>query len=156
VKPYSLRTWTAWALAALLAVSTAGIPVHALYCLCKGEWSYALFSADDLPSCGTVSEDSCCKPQGCCSTKAGSCPSGADEEHPCDTGETRVAKLQTDFIGSFDKDQGSGAQANAIACHPAAIALFPSASRHRPTRFIPDDGPPLAAARHVLYRNFRC
>lgn len=148
---------TALALAALLTVSTVGIPVHALYCLCKGEWSYSLFSGSDLSACGSRTEDRCCSTKGSCCAAAKACPSTAGGEQPCDTGETRLARLQTDFIAQIDKEQESPARTMASVSPFLVFEQGPEAGHRQPPEgfLVPDDPPP-PGARHLMYRNFRC
>jgi len=148
---------TALALAAMVTVSTVGIPVHSLYCLCKGEWSYSLFTSADLPECGGQDEASCCSTKGSCCAAAKACPSGAGDERPCDTGETRVARLQTDFITQIDKEQVSPERTVATASPFLVFEQGTVVGHRQPTAgYLALDDPPPPGARHLLYRNIRC
>jgi hypothetical protein len=90
---------TAWLLALNLLVSTMGLTVHTLYCLCRGELSISLFEVQGDCSIAAQSmhgKDCCSKTAGCHSTTASCC--SKSQEHQCDTQDKIFVKLNTDFV----------------------------------------------------------
>ncbi|MBP6185350.1 MAG: hypothetical protein KA479_10445, partial [Saprospiraceae bacterium] len=148
---------TAITLGLVLLISTTGIPVHALYCICKGEWSVSFYTEAEMSQCDTGEDegDACCGGAiTCCSTTT------AADAHNCDSEETLFAKLNTVFLSQLDNDLDGSPNVSLPFLYP-----FPTGSKWvsdilvddqsaRRARFRSDriSGP----SRHVLYQQFRC
>lgn len=90
-------------LATVLFVSTSGIPVHRMICLCKGEMSVSLFHSES---------ESCCRPAAtgpdCCAENACS-PNVHTQGHACQDHQTSLERVTSSYIGQEKEDM---AQAN--------------------------------------------
>lgn len=86
-------------LIANLAISTTGMTLHVLHCLCKGERTVSLFTETE-PQCLEISQE---KPGGCC--KAGVCRADdqpeKDEHSNCTHSEKKFVKLDAEFLGGM-------------------------------------------------------
>lgn len=91
------RSYLGYILSGLLLVSTSGIPMHKLVCLCKGEQTIQFYA----------------EPEGCCSTSsgavaAGCCSSQACQAestcfttgHACQDKEVSILKIVDQFLDS--------------------------------------------------------
>lgn len=148
---------TAITLGLVLLISTTGIPVHALYCMCKGEWSVSFYAEAEMTQCaiGDDKSDGCCEAtKTCCSATV---PADA---HNCDSEETWFAKLNTVFLSQLDNDLDGHKNASLQFLFP-----FPSNSEWVSTILVDDQsarralfrsGPLNGPARHLLFRQFRC
>lgn len=86
-------------LIANLGVSTTGVTLHMLYCLCKGERTVSLFS-EAAPYCLDVSQeqpDVCCKADAC---RADDQPE-KDKHSDCTHSEKKFVKLDVKFSGNM-------------------------------------------------------
>lgn len=111
---HTWRTYLAWPLILVLFVSTNGLSMHAVYCLCKGELQYTFFQTDaDNAACGRT-PDSCCRPddarplkQHCRVAAAteqlpGSCCAASDSgEHACTTDTIIYTRVAAAFLAPF-------------------------------------------------------
>lgn len=157
----------------MLLLSTSGFSMHAIYCLCKGELTYALFApADDAAHCGSAKMDqdkaSCCAPvpkarsSGSCAPVGMTCcgPDTADD-HACTTEEVIYTRLATVFISLDLQSQDTPVAASGPG-HAGfgPFALLPGeAHADRMIRSFRPRGPaPTGPSRafHVLYSQFRC
>lgn len=101
----SYRHIALWLFLPSLLVSTGGISLHTLYCLCKGETRVSLFLLPD--QCAEKKEKA---PVACCA-KHKACPKPATEaspdkqDHDCTKRGVWFAKLNTPFLSVTDDHQ---------------------------------------------------
>ncbi len=89
----TLRHITVWFLAANLLVSTMGLTVHSLYCICKDSLSLSVFELES--HCGKPIDASlpdCCQAE----WTAKAC----DEDHGCEDKDSKYVKLTTQFVAN--------------------------------------------------------
>ncbi len=87
-----LRHILAYSLALLLFVSTSGVPVHKMICLCKGEQVISWFSATESGCC----QHTPVQPQlGCCTAEDSDHDSG---KRNCQEQETTLARIYVQFL----------------------------------------------------------
>lgn len=87
----TLRHIIVWFLTANLLVSTMGLTVHSLYCICKDSLSISVFEIDSR--CGQpLSDDlpSCCK----ATLEASTC----SKDHDCEDKDSKYVKLASQFV----------------------------------------------------------
>ncbi len=84
-----LRQRTAYFLTALLFVSTTGIPVHKMICLCKGEQVISWFSVAEMGCCHQAEIPA---RSSCCSAKNGT------SQRNCQDQETTLARMEVQFL----------------------------------------------------------
>ncbi|MCF8236944.1 MAG: hypothetical protein K9I85_02200 [Saprospiraceae bacterium] len=87
-----LRHILAYSLAALLFVSTSGIPVQRMICLCKGEQVITWFSASDPGCCQKAPVQA--RPKCCTSEEGGD----VSEKGNCQDQETTLARIYVQFL----------------------------------------------------------
>ena len=94
----TLRHITVWFLTANLLVSTMGLTVHSLYCICKDSLSLSVFELES--HCGKPIDDSlpeCCQAEWTAMT--------CDKDHDCEDKDSKYVKLATQFIANeFELD----------------------------------------------------
>ncbi len=94
----TLRHITVWFLTANLLVSTMGLTVHSLYCICKDRLSLSVFELES--HCGKPIDDSL--PE-CCQAELTAMTCG--EDHDCEDKDSKYVKLATQFIlNEFESD----------------------------------------------------
>ena len=89
---FRLRRILAYSLAALLFVSTSGIPVHKMICLCKGDQEMSWSSASESACCQSAPVQS---PPTCCDSKTLDC--GSDSCH-CQDHKPTLARIYVQFL----------------------------------------------------------
>lgn len=90
----SFRHIAIWILAAVLLIGQTGLPLHQIYCFCKGEWK-ASFFAEAPSNCSEHEEESDGKMPSCCSKHMGCSENeGTGAGLPCT--EDQVVYLQLD------------------------------------------------------------
>lgn len=157
----------------MLLLSTSGFSMHAIYCLCKGELTYALFApADDAAHCGAAKADqetsSCCAPAqkprasgSCFPAGMACCGPDAAEDHTCTTEEVIYTRLATVFI-TLDLQTQDVSVAASGADHPGygPMALLPGEKypgrMQGSSRLRGQARTHSLRALHVLYARFRC
>ncbi|MEZ5032349.1 MAG: hypothetical protein R2787_13180 [Saprospiraceae bacterium] len=109
------RQWLGYILSGLLLVSTSGIPVHKLVCLCKGEQTIQFYAEPD----------GCCSPAdqtaepGCCSGHACQAASACSATgHTCQDKEVSILKIVDQFLDSGTTD------------HDATVSALPPPAPH--------------------------
>ncbi|MCO6484658.1 MAG: hypothetical protein J5I41_02660 [Saprospiraceae bacterium] len=95
-------------MALTLLVSTTGLSVHAVYCLCKGELSYSLVHLEvGEMACAMSGEEaeSCCGPgEGCGpASQVSDCCREPGDDHACRTEETIYTRLASVFLVQLDQ-----------------------------------------------------
>lgn len=89
----TLRHITIWFLTANLLVSTMGMTVNSLYCICKDSLSLSVFELET--HCGKPIDASlpdCCQAELTAST--------CDEDHGCEDKDSKYVKLTTQFLAN--------------------------------------------------------
>ena len=87
----TLRHITVWFLTANLLISTMGLTVHSLYCICKDSLSLSVFEIES--QCGKLLDDSlptCCRADLAAST--------CSKDHDCENKDSKFVKLTTQFL----------------------------------------------------------
>lgn len=98
------RQWLGYLLSGLLLVSTSGIPVHKLVCLCKGEQTIQFYAEPE----GCCAVDANIAEAGCCS--GSSCQAAAvcsTSDHACQDKEVTFLKIVDQFLDSAPVDPPS-------------------------------------------------
>ena len=147
-----------FSLAGVLFVSTLGLPVHSLYCLCKGETSVFVFGDDNAIGCHAEESATCCQvePVSCCS--ASSACSDPSEDHSCETEEVSFVKLDLVYFQGGNLDQGSDLEVTS-PCLPLAYGPTLPVEILAQGIFIPVDPPFLRGHGQPLwlqYAQVRC
>ena len=89
----TLRHIIVWFLTANLLVSTMGLTVHSLYCICKDSLSLSVFELES--HCGKPIDASlpdCCQVE----LTAMTC----DKDHDCENKDSKYVKLTTQFVSN--------------------------------------------------------
>lgn len=162
-----------FALTLVLFVSTSGIPIHAIYCACKGDTTLHLFSEGDAGCCKSDLENkSCCSVHkqvelpSCCAAippvgESAACNLESSDHPDCMQDEVIITKLATAFLLPADDEGGStpNFQIN-LTGHPAVVFGGPhSFGFTNPTRAGPPDDdqhPSQALPFYIFYCQYRC
>lgn len=140
-------------LTAYLLVVSLGLPLHKVYCACKGMTDFSLFSTthacghDEAVLADEVAMSSCCTDK-----DATACSFDSVDEHDCGDAETILAKLTTDYILSENDDQTFAVQLLVLppftpVYTPLFTAIIPKVLPIRGP-----DPPPLPYGRELLLR----
>lgn len=148
---------TAIVLGLVLLISTTGIPVHALYCMCKGEWSVSFFAEAEMTQCASDSSEG----EGCCNAAKNCCTSlPIADDHNCDKEETWFAKLSTVFLSQLDQDQSDVKNFSVFKSFVLSVDQFLASNGKGVDRTKWDprflQSPLGASARYILFQQFRC
>ena len=161
------------ALTLVLFISTSGIPIHAIYCACKGDTTLHLFSEGNAACCKSdVETKSCCSehkevelPSCCAAIPGAEEPATCNLEvanHPdCMQDEVFITKLVTAFLLPADEDGGStiNFQIN-LPSHPALVfGNTRSIGMTNPTRAGPPDDVHFQVQNlpfYISYCQYRC
>lgn len=93
-----IKNITVYFLILNLVISTMGLTVHVLYCLCKGEQEVSIFNIeDDCAELEKKSATSCCH-KGVCSAPAE--VKGVEKNHNCAGKSQTFVKLDTEMVVS--------------------------------------------------------
>lgn len=162
-----------FALTLVLFVSTSGIPIHAIYCACKGDTTLHLFSEGDAACCKIdVETKSCCsdhkqvKLPACCAAipaigESATCNLEAAGHPDCMQDEVFITKLVTAFLLPADEEGGSTPylQIN-LPSHPLVVfGSTRSFGSTNPTRAGPPDDAYYtyqALPFYISYCQYRC
>ncbi len=159
------RSITASLMALTLLVSTTGLSVHAVYCLCKGELSYSLVHLEvGEMACAMSSEETepCCgSSEGCgLDSRAAGCCRDAGEDHDCRSEETIYARLAAVFVTPLDQQDDSASDRGDLVA-----GTWPAQESHLYISGLllnRDEGPPLRGGpwspcpAYLAFRQFRC
>jgi hypothetical protein len=155
-------------LTAYLLVVSLGLPLHKVYCACKGESEVSLLMATEH-NCGHAVADDSSRLQrskevkksskktsssGCCSDQSSSsCSASADSTHDCGGKETTIAKLTADYL--FEQEKSWVAGVNFSAPLPVIfdfnLPTGPTSLKELPIRG--PTPPPLPYGRELLLRH---
>lgn len=104
---YPLTRITALILSVVLLISTIGIPVHAVYCMCKDAWEYSIFNNDTADSCCTKIESSACcgksSQKQTCNPESSICADTGCSSGDCDASSTIIERLELAFVYEVSK-----------------------------------------------------
>lgn len=104
---HPLTRLTALLLSVVLLISTIGIPVHAVYCMCKDAWEYSFFNNDSVESCCTkIESGTCCsKPsqKQTCNPESSVCADTGCSSGDCDASSTIIERLELAFVYEVSK-----------------------------------------------------
>lgn len=90
-------------LSALLFVSTAGVPIHKVICLCKGEQVVTLYIENEQACCQHEENAS---PSACCSSASSPCSQQHDgPAGTCQDSETSLVKIASQFLSSLNLEE---------------------------------------------------
>ena len=105
-----MRRFLGISLSTLLFVSTSGVPVHKVICLCQGQETVSLIIEDNTPCCR---HEAASAASSCCSDPTASCviPEG-DQTSKCQDAEITLARIAGQFLTSLP--MGDGEQLTAV------------------------------------------
>lgn len=159
------RSITASLMALTLLVSTTGLSVHAVYCLCNGELSYSLVHLEvGEIACAMSSEEAepCCgSREGCgLDSQASGCCQDAGDDHDCRSEETIYARLAAVFVTQSDQQDDSVSDRGDLVAgtwpasesHIDTFGLLPEWDAGPPSR----GGPWPHCPAYLAFRQFRC
>lgn len=109
-----IRHVLGYVLSALLFVSTAGVPIHKVICLCKGEQVVTLYVENEQECCQHEERSS---PSTCCSSASSPC--SQKNEFPagtCQDTETSLVRIAGQFLTSLNLEEVQLAAPMVPAC----------------------------------------
>lgn len=96
-------------LSVVLLVSTIGIPVHAVYCMCKNAWEYSLFNNNTVESCcSKIESGTCCgklTQKQTSNIESSICTDTDCSAGDCDASSTIIERLELAFIYEVSKSK---------------------------------------------------